>query len=429
MKKIAYICAFSNREIQKRLSLKDLSSANRLRTLFGIPALKYVDSASWNTDIISSFEKYKGYEFYVISPHTGLKKSIQKFKMNGIHYAFYNQETSIYNRIKNKLFNWDIRTDFKHYRKLIKRILFDINPDVVVVCGAENPIYSNSVFDIEGKPILIILQTLLNSPKRIEMNVGTPYRRYIEAIILKNNKYFSVMEQEAYAFNNRNNPKSNCLSFNFPTQVTQTITNIEKDFDFVFFARGITKFKGVEDTIRAFAMLHKKYPYATLNISGGCDKTYMQNLLTLVESLGIKQVVSWHGHFELHSDVFVQLQKAKIVVIPGITAALNSTVKESMMLRLPTVVYETTATPEINKNNKCLFTAKMQDIEDLYETMLYAYENEQERNQVANNGYVYAHKNFSTEATGKKLIDTIEAVIENYYSDTKIPLSLLYKHE
>ena len=71
----------------------------------------------------------------------------------------------------------------------------------------------------------------------------------------------------------------------------------------------------------------------------------------------------------------------------------------------------------------------MQDIEDLYETMLYAYENEQERNQVANNGYVYAHKNFSTEATGKKLIDTIEAVIENYYSDTKIPLSLLYKHE
>ena len=58
MKKIAYICAFSNREIQKRLSLKDLSSANRLRTLFGIPALKYVDSASWNTDIISSWDSW-----------------------------------------------------------------------------------------------------------------------------------------------------------------------------------------------------------------------------------------------------------------------------------------------------------------------------------------------------------------------------------
>lgn len=415
--------------IKSKLHYIDFAFANKIRSWFGIPPLEIVDSAPWNTEFISEFEKDADNEYYVISPQIGLRESVEKFDNNGIHYVFYNSKTSLYNRFLKKFLNWDERTDYRHYRSIIKRQLAEINPDVVVVCGAENPIYSLSALDVKDKPILVILQTLLNSAKRMEMGVGSAYRRDVESRVLKHAKYFSVIEQVAKDYLKEHNPNATCFKFNFPTKEPVIDNTIEKEFDFIFFARGITKFKGVEDTIKAFAIVHKSHPNATLNISGGCDSNYKKTLMQMIEDAGIEKSVSWHGHFDLHADVFKQLQKARCVVVPGITSALNSTVKEAMLMGLPTIVYETSATPEINREKKCLITAKMEDIQDLADKMCDISKSPELSAMVGTNGREYALNNFSTPATSKVLIDSINSVIDNYRNRTPIPSNLIFTDE
>ena len=427
--KVAYICAVSNQQIKTKLHYMDFTWANKVRSWFGIPPLEIVDSAPWNTEFISEFEKDSDREYYVISPQIGLKSAVEKFENNGIHYVFYKSQTSIANRLLKRVLNWDERTDYRHYRSIIKKQLSDINPDIVVLCGAENPIYSLSALDVKDKPILVILQTLLNSAKRIEMGVGSAYRRDVESRILRHAKYFSVIEQVAKDYLGKNNPNAKCFKFNFPTKQPHVDVTIPKEFDFIFFARGITKFKGVEDTIKAFSVVHKEHPEATLNISGGCDPAYKQQLEQMVEEYGIKDAVSWHGHFDLHADVFRQLQKAHAVVVPGITSALNSTVKEAMLMGLPTIVYETSATPEINRQNRCLFTAKMEDTVDLAKMMISVLEDKEAASKVAVSGRRYAERNFSTQASSSLLIASLNAIINHTRNETSIPEAIIFKDE
>lgn len=78
---------------------------------------------------------------------------------------------------------------------------------------------------------------------------------------------------------------------------------------------------------------------------------------------------------------------------------------------MPTIVYETSATPEINRQNRCLFTAKMEDTVDLAKMMISILEDKEAASQVAVSGRRYAEGNFSTQATSSLLIASLNAII------------------
>lgn len=426
-KKIAYICGFSNAKIQSALDLLDLSKSNKIRRCFHLPPLEFTDTAPWNSLFIEQFSKDNEHKYYVIAPQIGMRDKIQSFMLDGIQYTFYRNETGVLDRFKKKLLNYDERTDFCHYRRVVKSILKEINPDLVIVCGAENPIYSLSMLDIKNIPVYVILQTLLNDPKRIAMGVGDEYRRNVERRILLNGKYFGVVEKVAADYIKRNNQVASCFDFNFPTSIPQVSVDSQKAFDYIFFARGITKNKGVEDVIRAFAIVCAKEPNATLNISGGCPDTYLSELKGLISELQLTDNVTFHGHFQKHVDVFYQLSKARYIVVPGITSALNTTVKESMLMKLPTICYETSATPRINQEKQCLITAEMENVNSLADAMLDAYQNPTKAQEIARNGYEYAMSNFTAEAVCKKLISNIDSIFDHETGNIDIPKEQLFQ--
>lgn len=426
-KKIAYICGFSNAKIQSAIDLLDLSKSNKIRRCFHLPPLEFTDTAPWNSLFIEQFSKDNGHKYYVIAPQIGMRDKIQSFMLDGIHYTFYRNETGVLDRFKKKLLNYDERTDFCNYRRVVQSILKEINPDLVVVCGAENPIYSLSMLDIKNIPVYVILQTLLNDPKRIAMGVGDEYRRNVERRILLRGKYFGVVEKVAADYIKKNNPSACCFDFNFPTSIPQVSFDNYKAFDYIFFARGISKNKGVEDVIRAFAIVCAQNPKATLNISGGCSETYLSELKELIDELKISDNVTFHGHFQKHVDVFHQLSKARFIVVPGITSALNTTVKEAMLMKLPTICYETSATPRINKEKQCLITAEMENVNSLAEAMLFAYQNPTKAQEIARNGHEYAMSNFTAEAVCKKLITNIDSIFDHEIENIDIPIEQLFQ--
>ena len=412
--KIAFLCHFSSEEIRKRL---DLNRYNLRKFLYGLKggAAMYDDFAIWVSDYIAEFEKHPEIEFHIVAPHYGMKKDLQEFEKNGIHYHFFRWNYGIVYSLIEKIFNLYERSNFKRNRKKMTGIIKKMDPDLVVLCGAENPYYSIGVLDIQDKPVYVILQTLLNDPARIEMGVGTPYKRKIELDIFSHAKYFCAYSEKAVAKIREQNANAVFLPARFPTHQPVVTIPPHKEYDFVFFARGVSKNKGIEDLLQALAIVKKNHSDVLLYVIGDCVVEYKRQLEELIEKLGVLDNVVFAGYFLNIQDTFNHVVKAKNVVVPGITAGLNSTVRESMFMGLPTICYETNMTKPINNEKTCLLTARMGDIGDLAKKMQYALEKQNEMEVIGTNGKDYANKTFSNEPIVNELLSNCRHIIEKKF--------------
>lgn len=410
--KIVFLCHFSNSKVREYLDLKRLEIRNFINKLRGYPYASYIDFAIWVSDYIQEFEKHPEYEFHIVAPHKGMKKEFQNFVINGINYHFFKCDSNIICDWYNNHYLIEEKNNYKKNRVRIDKIITEIHPALVMLCGAENPYYSTGVLDINNIPVYVILQTLLNDPKRIEMGVGTPYRRKVEADVFKHARYFSTTTENASKKIHELNTHAVILSAPFPTHRTEVEKSEAKDYDFVFFTKGISKEKGIEDLLKAMAIIVKTYKMASLNVIGSCGPDYRKRLDAMIVSLGIAQNVHFSGFYDKIEDMFSNVAKAKVVVVPGITAGLNSTVREALLMGMPTICYKTSATDDINKEIRCLLTATMGDVEDLAKQMYFTIENPDRTIEIASNGKEYAEKEFSNKAIVDKLLDNCRLIIE-----------------
>ena len=134
--------------------------------------------------------------------------------------------------------------------------------------------------DIRNLPLILTAQTVYTNPlwKKFSGEVDQ-FRWDLELKLHKKIKYFCsewLMHRDLILRNNQD-----AFIFYCPFSYTpiQKINNIIKKYDFVFFAAGVTKKKGIEDTIQALALVKKECPEVTLNIVGSCDIDYKINIL------------------------------------------------------------------------------------------------------------------------------------------------------
>ena len=408
--RIVLLACFSNKKIRESLTLGYSGANGFLRHILKKTGIANRDLSPWISDFIKIFENHDEYEFHIVGLHTGMAQPLQEFVISGISYHFVNRELPLWIKICDKLFNYLELTKYKKYRKELSNIINELNPDLFILCGAENSDYSIASLNVKC-PQLVILQTLLNSDKRKQLGVGTPFRRKIEKRILTNAKFFAVSNKEEDQFINSINPSATCFPFVYPTATPPMFPVVKKEYDFVFFAAVLSRFKGTTDLVKAFSIVHKKYPALQLAIIGRTSDEYMSSLCRLIENGGISDNVSLIGSFPSHIEMFKAVQKARIAVLPGITAPLNTTVREAMLLGIPTIVYGNEVTSSINKDKVCLLEAKMENVEDLSDKMIYAFENKREMETIALNGKWYAESHFSTKSVEKNLLYIISSCL------------------
>lgn len=410
--KIVFICHFSSSEVRDRLILKRHYIRTFLSKFFLGFSFHYHDFAIWVSDYISEFEKHPEFEFHVISPHKGMEKSIQSYSNNGINYHFFCCDGSLAYDFINAKFLIEEKNGYKRNRKKINKIINSIHPDLIVLCGAENPYYSMSVLDINDIPVYVILQTLLNDQKRIEMKVGSASRREVELDIFRHANYFCTSGDKIVSVINKNNNRAVILPAGFPTHRPVLSRPLEKDGDFVFFAKSITVNKGIEDLLRALYFVKKKHNDVVLSVIGGCSSEYRKHLDNLIYNLGVKENVRFLGYFDSINETYSNVIRYKAATVPGITAGLNSTVRESMLMGLPTICYNTAATEEINKQKRSIITAAMENVDDLSRQMLFVLEKPEDAGIIAKNGLEYANSKFGNEGIVNKFLENCQLIIE-----------------
>jgi len=425
--KIVWICHFSNQKIRDRLALSERKISNSIRSIIGGKKILYGDFAPWVTNLIYEFEKFKDVELHVISPHAGLKKWTCEFEMNGVYYHFFRPEWPLMmDKLAIRMFGLKKR-QFRLNRFVVKKYIRKIEPDIVNLIGTENPYYSITALDISTIPVFVSAQTVYTNPERLKLTGNCdPFRWDLEMKIHQKEAYFGCIGRMHRDMILKNNPNAIIFKNFFPIEKPEAVKEVPKEYDFVFFAAGVTPKKGIEDALDALALVNKEKPGVSLNVVGRCAPDYKSRLVQKIAMSGLVQNVYFNDYFPVHADMHQHIKKARFALLPIKLDVISGTVIEAMLLELPLVTYKTTGTPYLNKDGQTVLLGDIGDIEKLAANMMALLDAPELAEKLKREAKAFVEREFDNTRSARRLVKNYRAVIAHYRDGQPIPEDRLF---
>ena len=122
------------------------------------PWRKVAEFAPWITNTIPLFENQKWIELHIVALYEYIS-GIKEFSINGVYYHFFNPYIPLCGRHWPWFFKWDYCTSFSKNKKIVRKIVDNINPDIIHLQSAENPYFLVTAFQFVDKlPFVVNLQ-------------------------------------------------------------------------------------------------------------------------------------------------------------------------------------------------------------------------------------------------------------------------------
>ena len=417
--KVVLINHFSTSAIRERLDLVPESDI-----------VNYRDIALWNHYIINGLKGRDDVELHVISPHVGMRRAMQTFEMDGVCYYFYRQEPlGLKGRIEARL-RWQSNRNFPRNRKHTHRFIEKIQPDLVVLIGAENAYYSITALDVRDMPLMIQLQTVYANPDRVKNAGGVNKQRWnVEVQLFRKTPYMACTGRMYYDLVKGYNPDAIVFPRMWPVSKFPVVADIEKKYDFVYFARFLNKNKGFDNAIEAMGEFVKIYPNVRYLAVGSKDSDWPQ-FEKRIKELELERNLEIHGSFEQHIDLLSYVKQGRFALLPITMDVLSGTILEAMRMGMPVVTCRTSGTPSLNEKRETVLISDIGDIEGLCQNMKRLYESESLQATLRNNAALYLkEKDEANNHNVDKMVEQFKAVIGHYRNGTPIPQDLLYNTE
>ena len=388
--------------------------------------VQIIDKAFWVGDLITELKKQQDVEIVSVSPQIKMAKGMESFSHDGVKYYFYSADFSQAARLVKNYGLWKrIETCSRRVRKVV-----DIeNPDMIILFGTENFTVSAPVLSLMNYPILCILQTVYCNPERARYTTPNKMIIQLEKEILQKVKFIGTGSDVYLRLIKKINPDLTVLKYEWISTSLPQLESRQKKYDFVNYAFNLDPRKGDEDSVRALAIVKKTHPEVTLNLAGGMApsrKTYIERLIT---KLGLQENVSFTPMFERKEDMYAHVLQARCALLPVKLDLVSTTTRESMYYGIPVITNITPTTPLLNKDKQCVLLAEKGNIDSLARCMLEVMENETLAKTLSENGHEYMVREMDNAPKMKRLMSSLQSVIDNYKEGTPIPHELLFDTE
>lgn len=375
--KIAWLCSFSNVQVREHL---DMGIPKILLWMYkvarGHEPFTTSDFGVWNTNAIKEFEKCEEVELHVISPCSFLRKRMQEFELNRIHYHFFRDESSCLCKMVYKQITNHVNDSYNFNRHAIKGLIKKIKPDIVHIIGAENPRYSLALLDVPSTiPTIVQLQTLINDPEfKSNFPIDESSYKYLSEVenkVIQRADYIGTAARKFIKIIlERIRPNACIINLNLAVAENISPSHSEKLFDFVYFASNINK--ACDVALEAFGLAHQQNPSITLNIVGGYTESFKLKMDAIVDKYGLNNVVTFQGLLPTHEDVLKEISKARLALLPLKIDLTSGTIREAMYNGLPVLTTDTgeLGTQLLNNGYQCALISPKSDIQSLASNML-----------------------------------------------------------
>lgn len=422
--KVVWLCHFSNEEVHNKLNLRQPFLHKTSRCLVS-------DFAVWITNGIAEIEKMDEVELHVVAPYPYLKNRLQEYENRGVYYHFFQNEDETVATYIKRCFKKSKFSSYLRNRKIVGEIINKIHPDIVHLIGAENPEYSLSFLDVPSHiPTIAQLQTLLHDPT-FKQTKGTNdadfnYKLQIEKeIILKASFIGTTAEKYRRCIQDEIKPQGVFLNTSLALFEPVYRENNEKIYDFVYFAANIKK--AVDLAIEAFALAHKVMPAITLDVIGGYDSLYKEQIDKRIKDLGLAENIKFEGSLPSHQDVIQQIRKSRFALLPLRIDLTSGTIREAMANGLPVITTDTGAlgTSKLNEIRQNVLISEIGNYEEMANNMIALMNDPVLANSLRENAFITASEKNTNEKIIRNYVLAYQACIENFRNGTAVPNSLI----
>lgn len=425
--RVVMLCHFSNPEIRKELPLSSRKCEIFMLKLLFSKKTGYLDFAQWNTDIIDGLSKSNDIELFVISPHEGLRRKVFRFQNNGVHYVFFRGVPSFPFNYVDRILKVDQNNNYQSNRKIIKYEIDSIRPDLVLLVGAENPYYSISALDIEHIPIFLQCQTVYANPDRKELAGSIDqYRWDTELKIFEKTMYYACAGKMYYDLIKKYNPNALVFPRMWPCSTFPKVEQMQKKYDFVFFAHYLSIKKGFDNAIEAISIVSKSKPDIKLLAIGSFDKD-KQTFLDRIKKLGIEKNIIFQSPIQEYEVLLKCVTQARFALLPIKIDVLSGTLLEAMYLGLPIVTCKTSGTPSLNEKCKTVLISDIGDNETLAKHMIELMDSPELVQELkVNMQYYLDERSRKSNNNLSVFVEQIHSVMNHHYKDMPIPQEQLF---
>lgn len=293
---------------------------------------------------------------------------------------------------------------------VLKLIFF--NPDVVVI----NPPFYNytlkrdgvylQVARLFGKPVVAMFHGCNEEyAKKQEQHADYTVKQYNKCAFL-------------YSLGQEFTDSLRRMGITVPILSTSTEVNDElvEGFDVaarkgmvrnILYLARLDKYKGIFETIDAFALLEPNYPNLVLNICGGCnDKDFEDKVHSYVEKAGLKNV-RFHGKV-FGEDKIRAFKENDLYILPTYSEGMATSVLEAMAFGLPVISRPVGGVRDFFKNGEMGWLIESFNPKDYAEKIECLILDSQLCLNMSRTNYSYANSHFLASAVAAKFESDID---------------------
>ena len=361
---------------------------------------KYLnEKAPWIDQLIKLFENNSDIELYIIAPNLYNGKYIN-IQFKGIYFHFFKNGFPYLNHKIENFFQIHAIIGYYFNKKRVEKIIDRISPDVIHLHGTENAYYSATILPLlEKYPNLITIQGFISSalPVSGRAKFKRKYQIKTEQNILSCARNFGIRAKFMEGYIKKYNQTARFYWHNYPINFPKVVKdhkNNYDEYDIVFFAR-LSKDKGIEDLIKATSIIKKVKEDVSVLIIGSTGRKYLKYLKELCLKLNVIDNVLFYGFMKTQEELYREVIKAKISVLPTYHDIIPGTIIESMLLKLPVVTYAVGGIPDLNSDQEIVIQVEKGNIGELVNNILRLLNSAKLRNNIANRAYTFSVDRFN----------------------------------
>jgi glycosyltransferase involved in cell wall biosynthesis len=376
--KILWLCTYSDRDKQGHLKLWRCS---------------HYEIGQWIPNLIQGFLGDDRYELHVVSSEGWMRKGRETWTKNGVTYHCF--QSGIPGLGYSFRLPFEAMTRFCFNRQHIKRIVRQVQPDLIHVFGIENPQYASAIFDLDPSiPVLVTIQGFIHRSRAFLKDYATRVRCEYEERLMKSCRHFTGdydSEKVVRSFN----PGVTWAHLYFPVNeaLIDKTPPQDKTFD-ILFAGGLTRAKGFGDFLEVVRLLKADIHSIRAGVVG--DAQAYSEAIPFIKRHGLDDNVVWLGRFPDQAGLFMAYRQAKVFLTPTYNDAFASTIRECMLLGTPVVSYKTGGIPYANRDgNENIVIVDQGDVRGMAMQVSALLQNENRRAALGQRALKFAKEEFS----------------------------------
>ncbi len=364
--KIAWLAPYPPERLQPQLEICRSSKAH---------------PAGWIVNLADALGNRDDVELHVVSATSGIVRN-QTVCREGITFHIVRHTFPFTARGFPSYMRLDVMSRYAQLRRQIRRILLDLQPDVVHVHGTES---GYGLAALETKlPTIVSIQGVVSALTAVSPSLFFKLQAPIEAEVIRHTKYFGTRTVWANEFVRSLNPSA-------------TIYNLPEAIDPLFFecidkprppriliVGSVVQRKGIEDAVGAMSTVAAAVPSAKLVVVGEGNPDYIAEMQRQAVTAGVADSIEWLG-FKEPKEVAELHKDAAILIHPSYLDNSPNSVAEAMASGVAVIASKVGGIPSMIEAGVTGLLTEPGDCRQLGHAILWLLQNEEERKRLAGN--------------------------------------------